>query len=114
MEFIAARNGTSGAGSSSPVLEKCSNSSAKNRKRCRSSSPCGSISVESVFLITDIDGQEPKQETKNAMRPILPARDERGLTLWKSYQHFAVSGIAPDSPNPAAADARQSKTAAVP
>jgi hypothetical protein len=68
------------------------------------------MSVESVFLMTDIDGQKPK----NAMRPILPARDERGLTLWKSYQHFAVSGIAPDSPNPHAPDARQSKTALKP
>ena len=54
MEFIAARKGTSGAGSSSPVFEKCSNSSAKERKRCRSSSPCGSISVDSIFLMTDI------------------------------------------------------------
>lgn len=45
------------------------------------------------------------------MRPILRTLNERGLTLWKSYQHFAVSGIAPDSPNPQAADARQSKTA---
>src|SRR5450755_3307846 len=54
IEFIAARNGTSEAGSSSPVLEKCSNSSAKERKRCRSSKPRGSMSVDSVFLMTGI------------------------------------------------------------
>src|SRR4051812_49715032 len=56
IEFIAARNGTSSAGSSSPVLEKCSNSSAKNMKRCRSLRPCGSISVDSIFLRTGIGG----------------------------------------------------------
>src|ERR1700681_1762173 len=54
IEFIAARNGTSEAGSSSRVLEKCSNSSAKERKRCRSSRPCGSMSVDSIFLMTGI------------------------------------------------------------
>src|SRR6202163_3250370 len=54
IEFIAARNGTSEAGSSSPVLEKCSNSSAKQRKRCRSSRPRGSMSVDSIFLMTGI------------------------------------------------------------
>src|SRR4029079_152952 len=56
IEFIAARNGTSGAGSSSPVLEKCSNNSAKNIKRCRSLKPCGSMSVESTFFRTGIGG----------------------------------------------------------
>lgn len=55
IEFIVARNGTSDAGSSSPVLEKCSNSSAKRMKRCRSDISCGSISVVSDFLMTDIE-----------------------------------------------------------
>jgi len=57
IEFIAARNGTSSAGSSSPVLEKCSNSSAKWMKRYRSLRPGGSMSVDSVFLRTGIGGQ---------------------------------------------------------
>src|SRR4051794_24460239 len=56
IEFIAARNGTSSAGSSSPVLEKCSNSSAKNINRCRSLRPGGNMSVESLFLTTGIGG----------------------------------------------------------
>jgi hypothetical protein len=79
MEFIAARNGTSGAGSSSPVFEKCSNSSAKDRKRYRSSSPCGSMSVDSIFLMTDIGGARA-----GSGATIWPPGNERGLKAAQS------------------------------
>src|SRR4051812_10879512 len=78
MEFIEARNGTSGAGSSSPVLEKCSNSSAKPRKRCRSSRPGGSISVESVFLMMDTAGPS-EAIRRQSTGPDCQARNERLL-----------------------------------
>jgi hypothetical protein len=68
------------------------------------------MSVESVLLITDIDGQKPKKDDANN----LPTRGERGLKLCQGYQHLPVNEIAPDSPNPRSPDARQSKTGPMP
>jgi hypothetical protein len=39
-------------------------------------------------------------------------RDERKLKAAARYQYFTVKGTAPDSPNPAARNAGQSKTVA--
>jgi hypothetical protein len=48
------------------------------------------------------------------MRPILPARDERGLTFRGRLSTLRREWNSADSPNPQAADARQSKTAPMP
>src|SRR3954465_13170626 len=92
IEFIAARNGTSSAGSSSPVLEKCSNSSAKNMKRCRSLRPGGSMSVDSVLLVICI-GQRAGGDAADR-----PTPDERLMKAASSYQHASVMETTPDSP----------------
>src|SRR3954471_21619189 len=105
IEFIAARNGTSSAGSSSPVLEKCSNSSAKAMKRCRSLNPCGSMSVDSVFFSTGIGGGA-SGEAIPARRAVWPPPDERWMKRTRPCEE-----IAPDSPSPLLPGARQSKTA---
>jgi hypothetical protein len=57
-------------------------------------------------LMTDIEHQE-------AMARPLTSLNEYGLKTARSYQHPPIKQIkqtAPDSPNPAAPDARQSKT----
>src|SRR5947209_15996476 len=86
IEFIAARNGTPSAESSSPVLEKCSNNSAKTIKRCRSLKPGGSISVDSVFFRTGIGGEKPENDLA-----IWPRPDERRLKACQSYQNRPVN-----------------------